>query len=55
LPGPTPEQVIQQFQQIIGRPCMPAYWALGYQFSRFGYKVLNKFKLIKIFCLFKRV
>uniref|UniRef100_A0A915M8Y7 alpha-glucosidase n=1 Tax=Meloidogyne javanica TaxID=6303 RepID=A0A915M8Y7_MELJA len=44
LPGPTPEQVIQQFQQIIGRPCMPAYWALGYQFSRFGYKGLNDLK-----------
>uniref|UniRef100_A0A1I8B965 P-type domain-containing protein n=1 Tax=Meloidogyne hapla TaxID=6305 RepID=A0A1I8B965_MELHA len=44
LYGPTPEQVIQQFQQIFGRPIMPAYWALGYQFSRFGYKNLNDLK-----------
>ncbi|KAF7636335.1 P-type domain-containing protein [Meloidogyne graminicola] len=44
LPGPTAENVVQQFHQIFGRPCMPAYWALGYQFSRFGYKNLEDLK-----------
>jgi alpha-glucosidase (family GH31 glycosyl hydrolase) len=31
LPGPTPEEVARQYQQIVGRPYLPAYWAFGYQ------------------------
>src|SRR5271167_875807 len=33
FPGPSPEEVIQQYQQLIGKPFLPAYWALGYQVS----------------------
>ncbi|KAI6243207.1 Maltase-glucoamylase, intestinal [Aphelenchoides fujianensis] len=44
LPGPTPAQVVQQYQQIIGRPYLPAYWALGYQFCRWGYASLDDLK-----------
>lgn len=44
LPGPTPEQVVKQYQQIIGKPYLPAAWALGYQFCRYGYKDLNELK-----------
>lgn len=44
LPGPTPEQVIQQYQQIVGRPYLPAYWAFGYQFCRYGFKGLTDLK-----------
>ncbi|CAJ0565183.1 unnamed protein product, partial [Mesorhabditis spiculigera] len=31
FPGPKPEDVVQGFLAYIGRPFLPAYWALGYQ------------------------
>jgi len=44
LPGPSPSEVVQQYQQIIGRPYLPAYWALGYQFCRYGFTGLAEVK-----------
>eukprot|EP00117_Sycon_ciliatum_P022190 scpid24312/ scgid19214/ Probable alpha-glucosidase Os06g0675700; Maltase len=36
--GPTPEEVAVQYQQVIGRPHMPPYWALGFHQCRYGYE-----------------
>jgi alpha-glucosidase (family GH31 glycosyl hydrolase) len=44
FPGPKPEDVVQQYQQIIGTPFLPAYWALGFQLCRYGYTGVDEVK-----------
>ncbi len=42
--GPNPEEVIQQYQEVIGRPQMPLYWTLGFHQCRYGYEHLQDLK-----------
>ncbi|XP_023817356.1 sucrase-isomaltase, intestinal [Oryzias latipes] len=42
--GETPEQVVQEFEELIGRPVIPPYWSLGFQLSRWNYGSLSEVK-----------
>jgi lysosomal alpha-glucosidase len=44
--GPTPNAVVEQYTDVIGKPFIPPYWALGYQQCKFGYKSLERTKQI---------
>jgi len=44
--GPSPQNVIQQYTEVIGRPHMPPYWGLGFHLCRFGYNSLNNTKQV---------
>jgi alpha-glucosidase (family GH31 glycosyl hydrolase) len=46
FPGPTPEEVIKQYNQVIGTTEMPAYWALGFHLCRFGYHNLSEMQMV---------
>ncbi|XP_077172990.1 lysosomal alpha-glucosidase-like [Paroedura picta] len=40
--GPDPNLVVQQYQQVIGFPAMPPFWALGFHLCRWGYDTSNR-------------
>ncbi|VDM72107.1 unnamed protein product [Strongylus vulgaris] len=44
FPGPTPEEVTQQYLALIGTPTLPAYWSFGFQISRWGYESFEEMK-----------
>ena len=39
--GPTPENVVQQYTEAVGRSNIPPYFSLGFHLCRFGYNSLE--------------
>ncbi|KAG2177631.1 hypothetical protein INT44_008145, partial [Umbelopsis vinacea] len=39
--GPTPDDVIDQYTAMVGRPAMPPKWALGFHHSRYGFESID--------------
>jgi len=39
--GNSPEDVVQQYVQVIGKPSLPPYWGLGFHICRWGYTSAN--------------
>ncbi|CAG4950910.1 unnamed protein product [Colias eurytheme] len=39
--GPSPSDVVSQYTEIIGKPFMPPYWALGFHLCKYNYGSLN--------------
>ncbi|XP_066934983.1 lysosomal alpha-glucosidase-like [Clytia hemisphaerica] len=46
LMGPTPDSVIQQYTDVVGKPVMPPYWSLGFHLCRYGYNTMDN--LLKV-------
>ena len=44
--GPTADSVIEQYTDVIGKPLMPPYWALGFHLCKWGYN--NSENLMKV-------
>jgi alpha-glucosidase (family GH31 glycosyl hydrolase) len=44
--GPTPDDVMRQYQEVIGKPTLPPYWAFGFHQCRWGYNTLEETKQV---------
>jgi len=45
--GPTPNEAIQQYTEVIGKPTMPPYWSLGFHLCRWGYGTIEKMEMVR--------
>ncbi|KAK8792779.1 hypothetical protein WA158_004943 [Blastocystis sp. Blastoise] len=44
--GPTPEEVVEQYTSLVGKPFLPPVWGLGFQLCRWGYNSLEAVKTV---------
>jgi alpha-glucosidase (family GH31 glycosyl hydrolase) len=40
--GPSPQEVVEQYSQVVGQPTWMPLWAFGSQLCRWGYKTVNE-------------
>jgi alpha-glucosidase len=40
--GPTPQKVIEQYSDLIGKPLWQPAWAFGFQLCRWGYDSVDE-------------
>jgi len=44
--GPKPEDVVKQYQELVGKPVLIPQWGLGWHHCRWGYKSLDDLKWV---------
>lgn len=44
--GPEPEDVVRQYQALIGKPVLVPYWSFGWHHCRWGYKDLDALEAV---------
>ncbi|CAF1109689.1 unnamed protein product [Adineta steineri] len=44
--GPTAQDVIQQYWDVIGKPTMPPYWSLGFHLCRYAYNSIDNLRAV---------
>jgi len=53
--GPSPNEAIQQYTEVIGKPTMPPYWSLGFHLSRWGYGTIENMEMIRSFMVANKI